>query len=120
MGILQKIRSVISRLDHALAHADEARPPVDSKFYEDRITEAISGLHGVLNDPDVSQFDPNYEIEKCVICNGDIEHLRNHDGEVYWTKGNNAEPVEEGQCCNACNSNVVLPARLEQLRGGVQ
>jgi hypothetical protein len=120
MEILQKIRGVISRLDHALAHANEAKPPVTPIFYEERIAEAIAVLRGVLNDPKHSEFDLDYEILECVICSGQIEHKRKPDGEVYWTEGNNAEPIEDGRCCESCNSSVVIPARLEQLRGGVQ
>ena len=120
MEILQKIRGVISRLDHAVAHADEAKPPVTSLFYEERIAEAIASLRGVLNDPEYSEFDPDQEILECVICNGQIEHKRSPDGKVYWTLGNNAEPVAEGECCDSCNMNVVIPARLEHIEGGVQ
>ena len=120
MEILQKIRGVISRLDHALAHADEARPPVTSLFYEERIAEAIASLRGVLNDPEYSEFDPDQEILECVICNGQIEHKRSPDGEVYWTTGNNAEPIGDGRCCESCNTSVVIPARLEHIEGGVQ
>jgi hypothetical protein len=29
---------------------------------------------------------------------------------IEW--GNNAQPVNDGRCCNDCNWNVVLPARL--------
>lgn len=28
--------------------------------------------------------------------------------------GNNAAPVKEGYCCNECNSNVVIPIRIEE------
>ena len=42
----------------------------------------------------------------CSICNQDI-------AEKY---GNNAEPVNEGTCCNDCNLKVVIPARLIQLQ----
>ena len=34
------------------------------------------------------------------------------DGKVIWTEGNNAEPVREGRCCDDCNMNKVVPARL--------
>ena len=120
MEILQKIRGVISRLDHALAHADEARPPVTSLFYEERIAEAIASLRGVLNDPEYPKFDPDQEILECVICNGQIEHQRSTDGKVYWTEGNNADPVADGRCCNSCNTSEVIPARLAKMKGGVQ
>jgi len=52
-------------------------------------------------------------IHKCVICFGNIEHEKTPAGEVFWTEGNNAWPVVEGQCCQICNDNVVLPRRLK-------
>tara|TARA_A100001391_G_C4878704_1_gene227490 strand:- start:346 stop:558 length:213 start_codon:yes stop_codon:yes gene_type:complete len=57
---------------------------------------------------------------KCVICRGQIEvktHVRNGRLEIYWDKGNNAQPVSEGQCCDVCNESVVLPARMARLGG---
>lgn len=51
------------------------------------------------------------EIETCSICKGDIEHKKDDNGKVYWTSGNNAEPVNDGRCCDICNAKVVLPAR---------
>lgn len=41
------------------------------------------------------------EIKVCCICH------RKFKG---W--GNNAEPVCEGECCDECNSEVVIPSRL--------
>ena len=38
----------------------------------------------------------------------DIEH-RQHNGVVYWTEGNNAQPVADGRCCDACDCMVVIP-----------
>ena len=53
---------------------------------------------------------------KCVICDGEIEkkYTTNANGErvMYWDKGENAEPVAEGRCCETCNLTVVIPARL--------
>lgn len=43
----------------------------------------------------------------CSICGGTIEVL--YGG---WDKGNNAQPVNEGRCCNVCNDLVVLPRRI--------
>lgn len=37
----------------------------------------------------------------CVICLG-----------AYYNWGNNAEPVTEGRCCDDCNMQQVIPARL--------
>lgn len=47
------------------------------------------------------------EEKTCVIC-----------GMKYRGFGNNAEPVKSGQCCDYCNFNKVLPARLGRIRGG--
>lgn len=44
---------------------------------------------------------------KCSICQKTIPVK--FDG---WDKGNNAEPVNNGRCCDICNENVVIPARM--------
>ena len=41
-------------------------------------------------------------IMKCVLCKKVIESF-----------GNNAAPIMEGRCCDKCNINVVIPARLK-------
>ena len=41
----------------------------------------------------------------CSICNNKI------DGKF----GHNAEPVNDGRCCNDCNSNVVIPTRIKEM-----
>lgn len=37
-------------------------------------------------------------------------------GEEYEGYGNNAQPVNNGQCCDECNSNVVIPFRFNYSR----
>lgn len=32
---------------------------------------------------------------------------------THW--GNNAYPVNEGRCCDECNANIVIPARIQQM-----
>ena len=44
------------------------------------------------------------ETKKCVIC-----------GKEFEGYGNNAEPVAEGLCCNECNMEMVVPARLQKI-----
>ena len=51
---------------------------------------------------------------KCSICHGDIDKQRLPNGEVYWDKGHNAWPINEGKCCSHCNTLEVIPARLKQ------
>jgi hypothetical protein len=53
---------------------------------------------------------------ECSICKGEIEKQVNPDtGEVFWDQGNNAEPINDGRCCNTCNMTVVLPARIRRI-----
>jgi len=53
---------------------------------------------------------------QCSICSGPIEEHRHPEtGEVYWTEGHNAEPVNDGRCCASCNENVVMRARLQKI-----
>ena len=33
-------------------------------------------------------------------------------GKEYQGFGNNAQPVDDGRCCNECNSKVVIPFRM--------
>ena len=49
---------------------------------------------------------------KCSICSNDIEVKRSETGEVIWDQGNNAEPVNDGRCCDVCNWTVVIPRRI--------
>ena len=32
---------------------------------------------------------------------------------THW--GNNAYPVNRGRCCDECNANIVVPARIQQM-----
>ena len=41
----------------------------------------------------------------CCIC-----------GKPFSGHGNNAQPVKDGKCCDECNWNVVIPARIEKLK----
>jgi hypothetical protein len=42
----------------------------------------------------------------CSICNGPIVGF-----------GNNAYPVNDGRCCDRCNADCVIPARIERSHG---
>lgn len=46
---------------------------------------------------------------KCSICEKEIPVK---DG--GWSSGNNAQPVNDGRCCDQCNNDVVIPARLRE------
>lgn len=51
----------------------------------------------------------NEELLKCSICNNPIPV--NGFG---WAYGNNAQPVNNGRCCDYCNFMYVIPARINQ------
>lgn len=44
-------------------------------------------------------------MKTCSICQREFEEF-----------GNNAQPVNDGRCCDECNSAVVLPARIARMR----
>ena len=50
--------------------------------------------------------------KECCICNKPLDVKRDANGNIYWTAGNNAEPVTRGRCCDACNWRVVIPVRM--------
>ena len=43
---------------------------------------------------------------QCSICNDEIPDI------MGWDKGHNAQPVNDGRCCDTCNYFVVIPARI--------
>ena len=47
---------------------------------------------------------------------GDVEtHVCAICGKTYTGFGNDAWPVKDGDCCDACNTEYVIPARLKNL-----
>ena len=48
---------------------------------------------------------------KCAICEGEIKPDAHG-----WDGGHNAQPVANGRCCEQCNTYLVIPARLANLR----
>lgn len=51
------------------------------------------------------------EVTKCSICLAPV-HEHSHNGEVYWSGGHNAQPINAGRCCDSCNSHIVLVQRF--------
>ncbi len=50
----------------------------------------------------------------CSICQGEIEKQMWQD-EIIWDRGHNAQPINDGRCCDNCNFTIVLKARLTQI-----
>ena len=46
----------------------------------------------------------------CSICNEPIPTTW-----YGWSEGNNAEPINDGRCCDKCDATVVIPKRIEML-----
>ena len=46
----------------------------------------------------------------CSICNEPIQPTASG-----WAGGHNAEPYNDGRCCDRCNNTVVIPMRLVQI-----
>lgn len=44
------------------------------------------------------------KVKKCSIC-----------GKKYTGWGNNALPINDGECCDKCNGDYVIPARIAQI-----
>lgn len=54
-----------------------------------------------------------------VIGEGEMEYAMCENtcclcGETYQGFGNNAEPIMDGRCCDACNASKVIPERIKQ------
>jgi len=53
---------------------------------------------------------------KCSICNKDIlgDIVTDSEGlqKVVFSKGHNAQPINDGRCCDRCNNTKVIPARI--------
>lgn len=52
--------------------------------------------------------------ETCSICGGRNEPWPDKDGKIMGY-GNNAQPVNDGRCCETCDITVVIPTRIGRL-----
>lgn len=57
--------------------------------------------------PNITLINESASDNKCSIC-----------GKVISGWGNNAEPVNDGYCCDKCNSEIVVPYRIYLSLGG--
>jgi len=53
----------------------------------------------------------------CCLCKERLDEEKTVDDEIYYSGGNNAEPIKKGQCCNKCNMEKVLPLRMVEWGG---
>ena len=50
---------------------------------------------------------------KCSVCGTTIKK----DPVSGWDGGHNAHPVNDGRCCDDCNTHIVIPLRINNLFG---
>ena len=71
-------------------------------------TECLIGI--CSEEEEVENIMEEYEVKKtgiCSIC-----------GCEYDNYGNNAQPINNGRCCNECNDTRVIPERIKRLQNG--
>jgi hypothetical protein len=58
-------------------------------------------------------------VKACCLCYEPLEVMKDENGEVTWDDGNDALPLADGRCCNACDFKVTVArlAKLEEARG---
>mgnify|MGYP000998209743 CR=1 FL=1 len=76
---------------------------------EELLTSIFTKPQDWLNDKELEKFckenNINLDEKTCVICN-----------KLFTEFGANPQPVKEsGVCCNKCDNEVVIPARMEGL-----
>jgi hypothetical protein len=55
----------------------------------------------------------------CCICKKNIEPDRDKHGHIIWHGGHNPAPItdeEEQYACTKCNDEIVVPARIDELK----
>ena len=82
-----------------LAELTALRKDLGSEFEEDdpEVQEIFRAIENLVK----GSLHEAVEPKTCVICN-----------QEYTGYGNNAEPVAKGYCCDKCNMEKVIPARL--------
>lgn len=93
-----------TRLELYIEHYWNKNEPVTSEF--------IEHIKNNFLDPNE---DPNeliemeYEVFTCSICGRRIDD----------SYSNNAQPINNGRCCDRCNAKYVIPARINRMRVGL-
>ena len=48
----------------------------------------------------------------CSICHEEID-VQVFEGGGTWAGGHNAQPINDGRCCDWCNKEFVIPRRMK-------
>lgn len=75
----------------------------------DAITEVVEQINKVMEQLQERRKEVEDEffsdVQECSIC-----------GKEYKGFGNNAQPINDGRCCDECNNTIVLERRLRDMR----
>ena len=58
-------------------------------------------------------------VKACILCYEPLDVIKDENGEVIYDDGNDALPLADGRCCNACDFKVTVGrlAELKEARG---
>lgn len=54
------------------------------------------------------------ELDEIIFKDKKNQHICSICGKTYEEYGNNAQPVNNGRCCDKCNATVVIPRRIQE------
>lgn len=95
----------------ALLKDDSVSEPTETETTEEAEVEDENSKE------EVKLTDQEIELKEEVLNHDTPEekHICSICGKEYKGYGNNASPVKDGKCCDKCNDEVVIPARIKNL-----
>ena len=82
---------------------DESENKYNIKRINEHLEKILKEYTQMTNELDEIIFSKNKNQKICSIC-----------GKSYEGYGNNAQPVNNGRCCDKCNATVVIPRRIQE------
>lgn len=82
---------------------DESEKKYNIKRINEHLEKILKEYTQMTNELDEIIFSKNKNQKICSIC-----------GKNYEGYGNNAQPVNNGRCCDKCNATVVIPRRIQE------
>ena len=103
--ILDEENIHVGQLETLLKSLDTSAESIEQGKQEGQ--EQIELATDMANETVTEDLDKKEETKKCSIC-----------GKEFTGYGNNAYPINDGVCCDDCNTSEVIPARLNQMVKG--
>ena len=111
--LMKKIDKYMTKTGKGAVLDSEGKRFVRYDTQDKKLGDLIDEYHKLLDKEEKSKLkeangiveSQDTEDKTCVIC-----------GKTYTGYGNNAEPVADGRCCDDCNIEIVIPARLKQIK----